>query len=72
MREEAETSYAMDTDGEAQFNQTDDNSLVDETLNTSVNCSVKLNKCKLSCMTITTCNASVQTVKTLYFSFSLI
>ena len=55
LREEAETSYAMGTDDEEQFNQPDDNSLVDGSLNTSVN------RSGLSRMTIPTCDASVQT-----------
>ena len=55
LREEAETSYAIGTDDEEQFNQSDDNSCVDENLNTCVNCS------GLSRMTISTRNASVQT-----------
>ena len=37
LREEAETSCAMGTDDEEQFNQPDDNSFVDESLNTNVN-----------------------------------
>ena len=48
LREEAETSYAMGTDNEEQFNQPDDNSFVNESLNTSVN------RSGLSCMTIRT------------------
>ena len=55
LREEAETSYVMGTDDKEQFNQTDDNSIVDETLNTNVN------RSRLSHMTIPTCDASVQT-----------
>ena len=37
--EVAETSYAMGTDDKEQFDQPDDNSFADESLNTSVNCS---------------------------------
>ena len=37
LREEAETSYAMGTDNEEQINQTDDNSFINESLNTSAN-----------------------------------
>ena len=55
LRKEAETSYAMGTDDKEQFNQPDDNSFIDESLNTSVNHSI------LSHMTIRTCDASVQT-----------
>ena len=55
LREEAETSYAMDNDDGQQFNQSDDNTFVDQSLNTIVNCS------GLSRMTIPTCNASLQT-----------
>ena len=54
LREEAETSYAMGTD-DKQFNQPDDNSFVDESLNTSAN------RFGLSRMTIPTCDASTQT-----------
>ena len=45
----------MGTDDKEQFNQPDDNSFVDESLNTSVNCS------GLSHMTRPTCDACVQT-----------
>ena len=55
LREEAETSYAMGTGEEEQFNQPDDNSFVDESLNTS------LNRSSLSRMIIPSCDASVQT-----------
>ena len=37
LREEAETSCAMGTDDKEQFNQPNDNSFVDESLNTNVN-----------------------------------
>ena len=55
LREEARTSYVMGTDDEEQFNQPDGNSFADESLNISVNHS------GLSGMTISTCDASVQT-----------
>ena len=55
LREETETSYAMGTGEEEQFNQTDDNSSVDESLNTG------LNRSSLSRMIIPSYDASVQT-----------
>ena len=55
LTEEAEISYAMGTDDKEQFNQPDDNSFVDKSLNTSVNCS------GLFHMTIPMCDAYVQT-----------
>ena len=54
LREEAETSYAMGTDDEEQFNQPDDNSFVDKSLNAIVN------RSDFFRMTIPTCDASVQ------------
>ena len=45
----------MGTDDKEQFNQSDDNTFVDQSLNTIVNCS------GLSRITIPTCNASLQT-----------
>lgn len=54
LTEEAETSYALYTDNQEQFNQPDDNSFVDKSLNTGVNHS------GLPCMTIPKCDASLQ------------
>ena len=48
LKEEVETSYAMGIDCEEKFNQPDENSFVDESLNTSVN------RSDLSGMTIPT------------------
>ena len=52
--EKAET-YAMGTDEKEQFNQPDNNSFVDESLNTSIN------RSGLSRTTIPICDASAQT-----------
>ena len=54
LTEEAQTSYALYTDNQEQFNQPDDNSFVNKSLNTGVNHS------GLPCMTIPKCDASVQ------------